>query len=152
MQCNVDEIRILFPDLTEIEVILKPCLPRAGHRTHFEKVDGMFPNCESYRILALSSHFRVCVCTNITSHIFSTIWCFKPHKPHIFGKHMTRPDQTGGDAHLGVMRCRRFWQIFKKQTFGNATTPISQRGVDTWKRVLVARQIISRALRRMGVM
>ena len=48
--------------------------------------------------------------------------------------------------------CRRFWQIFKKQTFGNATTPISQRGDDTWKRVLVARQIISRAPRRMGVM
>ena len=38
MQCNVDEIRILFPDLTEIEVILKPCLPRAGHRVPGELI------------------------------------------------------------------------------------------------------------------
>ena len=45
-----------------------------------------------------------------------------------------------------------FDEYSKKQTFGNATTPITQRGVDTWKRVLVARQIISRTPRTMGVM
>ena len=29
---NFDEIKTLFPDKTEIEVVIRPCLPRADHR------------------------------------------------------------------------------------------------------------------------
>ena len=76
MQYNVDEIRILVSrsngDKSYTQAMSTKGRPQSPWWTHFEKVGGMFPNCESYRILALSLHFRVCVCTNVTSHIFST--------------------------------------------------------------------------------
>ena len=40
------------------------------------------------QILALSSHFRLCVCpwTGVTSHLFPFITCPRPYKPYIFWK------------------------------------------------------------------
>ena len=74
MQYNVDEIRILVSrsdgDKSYTQAMSTKGRPQSPWWTHFEKVGGMFPNCESYRILALSSRFRVCV--------------YKRHIPHFF--------------------------------------------------------------------
>ena len=75
MQYNVDEIRILVSrsngDKSYTQAMSTKGRPQSPlFWTHFEKVGGMFPNCESYRILALSLHFRVCV--------------YKRHIPHFF--------------------------------------------------------------------
>ena len=52
-----------------------------------------YQNCEfCFRILALSSHSvlpYVCMWTSVTSHLISTFWPRKPHKPNIFWKLMT---------------------------------------------------------------
>ena len=115
---NFDEIKTLFPDKTEIEVVIRPCLPRADHRVPggliLRKLMVCFPiirffqfwpNCRRLSAGAMSSlqpggKKRQ---TRLQHQGGVQLWNGKPHEDKALGRSC-----SGGDFNLSLGIAQNF--------------------------------------------
>ena len=108
---NFDEIKTLFPDKTEIEVVIRPCLPRADHRVPggliLRKLMVCFPIIRFFPVLTkLQETLGGCdvfTATRLQHQVGIQLWNGKPHEDKALGRSC-----SGGDFNLSLGIAQNF--------------------------------------------